>query len=118
MDVLPEIRRLHFVEHVSISELAKRFQLSRSTIRKHLNTLEEPAYPTRQHQPHLKLGAYTEPLKQWLESNAALPGKKRKRTAQRLYECLQMEGYAGGYSSVKCFVKTWKQSRKYSPSIK
>jgi hypothetical protein len=32
--------------------------LSRPTIRKHLNTVEEPVYPTRQHQPHLKLGAY------------------------------------------------------------
>jgi DNA-binding transcriptional ArsR family regulator len=58
MDVLPEIRRLHFVEGVTISDLAKQFKLSRPTIRKHLNTVEEPVYPTRQHQPHLKLGAY------------------------------------------------------------
>jgi len=60
MDVLPEIRRLHFVEGMTISDLAKQFNLSRPTIRKHLNTVEEPVYPTRQHQPHLKLGAYIE----------------------------------------------------------
>ena len=52
MDVIPEIRRLHFVEHVTISDLAKQFKLSRPTIRKHLNTIEEPVYPTRQHQPY------------------------------------------------------------------
>ena len=66
----------------------------------------------------MKLGAYIQQLTQWLESDAALPGKKRKRTAQRLYECLQVEGYVGGYSAVQRFVKTWKQSRTFSPSIK
>ena len=118
MDVLPEIRRLHFVEGVTISDLAKQFNLSRPTIRKHLNTVEEPVYPTRQHQPHLKLGAYIEQLTNWLETDAALPGKKRKRTAQRLYECLQVEGYVGGYSAVQRFVKAWKQARSSTPTIK
>ena len=118
MDVLPEIRRLHFVEGVTISDLAKQFKLSRPTIRKHLNTVEEPVYPTRQHQPHLKLGAYIEQLTNWLETDAALPGKKRKRTAQRLYECLQVEGYVGGYSAVQRFVKAWKQTRSSTPTIK
>ena len=50
MDVIPEIRRLHFVEKVTISDLAKQFKLSRPTIRKHLKTVEEPVYPTRQHE--------------------------------------------------------------------
>lgn len=118
MNVIPEIRRLHFVEGVSISELARRFQLSRPTIRKHLNTLEEPVYPTRQHQPHLKLGTYIQQLTQWLESDAALPGKKRKRTAQRLYQCLQVQGYVGSYSAVQRFVKAWKQSVTGNPAIK
>ncbi|MCQ8130599.1 ArsR family transcriptional regulator, partial [Methylomonas rivi] len=31
-----EIRRLHFVEKATVSELAKQFKLSRPTIRKHL----------------------------------------------------------------------------------
>ena len=118
MDVIPEIRRLHFVEHVTISDLAKQFKLSRPTIRKHLKTVEEPVYPTRQHQPYLKLGAFIEQLTTWLETDAALPGKKRKRTAQRLYECLQAEGYVGGYSAVQRYVKAWKASRSASPSIK
>ncbi|CAD6872202.1 ArsR family transcriptional regulator [Methylomonas fluvii] len=115
MDVIPEIRRLHFVENVTISDLAKQFKLSRPTIRKHLKTIEEPVYPPRQHQPHLKLGDFIEQLTTWLETDAALPGKKRKRTAQRLYECLQVEGYIGGYSAVQRYVKAWKASRSASP---
>lgn len=118
MDVIPEIRRLHFVEKVNISDLAKQFKLSRPTIRKHLKTVEEPVYPIRQHQPYLKLGAFIEQLTTWLETDVSLPGKKRKRTAQRLYECLQAEGYVGGYSAVQRFVKEWKRSRAASPSIK
>ena len=46
MDVLPEISRLHFVEGLTISDFAKQFKLSRPTIRKHLNTVEETVYPT------------------------------------------------------------------------
>jgi hypothetical protein len=35
MKVIVEIRRLHFVEHATVSHLAKRFKLSRPTIGKH-----------------------------------------------------------------------------------
>ena len=117
MEVIAEIRRLHFVKHVTVSDLAKQFKLSRPTIRKHLKTIKEPVYPTRQHQPHPKLGDYLDQLKSWLELDAALPSKRR-RTAQRLYECLQVEGYSGGYTAVQRYVKDWKQSRSGSPSIK
>jgi transposase len=117
MDMIAEIRRLHFVENETVSALAKTFKLSRPTIRKHLKTLEEPVYSTRQHQPHPKLGTYLDQLHAWLRNDAALPGKRR-RTAQRLYECLQVEGYLGGYSAVQRFVKDWKQAQTSSPTIK
>jgi transposase len=35
-----------------------------------------------------------------------------------LYECLQVEGYVGGYSAVQRFVKAWKQARSSTPTIK
>ena len=47
MDMIAEIRRLHFVENETVSAPAKTFKLSRPTIRKHLKTVEEPIYPTR-----------------------------------------------------------------------
>ena len=118
MEVITEIRRLHFVEKVTISDLSKQFKLSRPTIRKHLKTVEEPVYPTRQHQPHLKLGTFIEQLTTWLETDATLPGKKRKRTAQRLYECLQVEGYVGGYSAVQRYVKAWKSAHACQTALK
>ena len=104
LDMIAEIRRLHFVENGTVSALAKTFKLSRPTIRKHLKTVKEPVYPTRQHQPHPKLGAYLDLLQTWLKNDASLPGKRR-RTAQRLYEGLQVEGYLGGYTAVQRYVK-------------
>ncbi|WP_232056735.1 hypothetical protein [Methylomonas rhizoryzae] len=47
VEEVAEIRRLHFVEKVTVSELAKQFKLFRPTIRKHLHTLDEPVYPVR-----------------------------------------------------------------------
>jgi len=116
VEVVAEIRRLHFVEHVTVSELAKQFKLSRPTIRKHLHTLDEPVYPVRQSQPHPKLGPFRGQLEQWLEFDSRLPAKRR-RTAQRLFECLQVEGYLGGYCAVRRYVKAWKQAQSASPPV-
>jgi len=117
MDTIAEIRRLHFVENIKISELAKRFKLSRPTIRKHLKTIETPVYSSRKEQPHPKLGDYLNQLNDWLEKDAGLP-RKQRRTAQRLFECLQIEGYCGGYTAVQRHVRDWKRTRTKSPTIK
>lgn len=116
MDVIAEIRRRHFVEKETISSLSEAFKLSRPTIRKHLNTVIEPVYQ-RKHQPHPKLGLYHELLETWLENEAPMP-RKQRRTAQRLYEFLQVEGYCGGYTAVQRYVKRWKKKRVNSPAVK
>jgi DNA-binding transcriptional ArsR family regulator len=89
MDIIAEIRRRHFIENETITSLAEAFKLSRPTIRKHLKTIAEPVYQ-RQNQPHPKLGPFHEQLEDWLEQEAHLP-RKQRRTAQRLYECLQVD---------------------------
>ncbi len=116
VELIAELRRLHFVEKVNISELARRFQLSRPTVRKHLQTEGDPVYPTRRHQPYLQLGPYLDQLREWLEFDTSLP-RKRRHTAQRLFERLQVEGYRGGYSSIQRFVKEWKRARSETPKV-
>ena len=117
MEIIAEIRRLHFVEKVSISDLSEQFKLSRPTVRKHLNTTDEPVYPLRESQPYPKLGNYLDRLKSWLSIDAGLPAKRR-RTAQRLFECLQVEGYQGSYSAVQKYTQTWKQQQTANPTVK
>jgi transposase len=114
MDFIAEIRRRHFISDESISSIALSLNLSRTTVRKHLKTTEEPVYQ-RKNQFFPKLGAFQERLNHWLETESLLP-KKQRRTAQRLFEGLQEEGYRGAYDSVQRYVKHWKIGQKKTPS--
>jgi len=105
MDFIAEIRRRHFVSNEDISSIARSLNLSRTTVRKHLLTTEEPVYQ-RKNQTSPKLGDFQDRLKQWLEIESHLP-KKQRRSAQRLFEGLQAEGYRGAYDSVQRYVKYW-----------
>lgn len=44
--------------------------------------------------------------------------KRRRRTAQRLFECLQMEGYQGSYGPLQRFVLGWKLESGKQPVAK
>jgi predicted ArsR family transcriptional regulator len=57
MEVIAEIRRRHLVSKESISSIARDLNLSRPTVRKHLQTVEAPGY-VRQHQPAPKLDCF------------------------------------------------------------
>lgn len=64
----------------------------------------------RERQPAPKLGTHQSTLEAWLTQDSQRP-KGQRRTAQRLFEDLQREGYAGAYDSVQRFVKAWKARR-------
>ena len=109
MDLIAEIRRRHLVRHESISSIARDLKLSRPTVRKHCRTGTEPSYRRRQ-QPTPMLGAVQQTLETWLRTDRALP-KAQRRTARRLFEGLQAEGYRGAYDSVQRFVRRWKADK-------
>lgn len=115
MEVIAEIRRRHLVSKESISSIARDLNLSRPTVRKHLQTIEALGY-VRQHQPAPKLGCFQATLESWLQTERHLP-KAQRRTAKRLFEGLQSEGYRGAYDSVQRCVKQWK-SAQLAPSVK
>ena len=116
MDIIAEIRRRYHVSEESISSIARALGISRTTVRKHLDTLEEPTYK-RGNQAAPKLGAFIDLLTKWLEEEAKLP-RKQRRTAKRLFDGLKEEGYTGAYDSVQRFVKAWKAQHKSSPKVK
>lgn len=115
MEVIAEIRRRHLVSKESISSIARDLNLSRYTVRKHLQTVAEPVY-VRQQPPAPKLGDFQLVLEAWLKTERHLP-KGQRRTAQRLFEGLQAEGYRGAYDSIQRFVKQWKTTQT-GPTIK
>ncbi len=106
MDIIYEIRRRYSVQKQAVSTIAREMGLSRPTVRKHLNTVEEPKYERKQPASPM-LGKFESQLTDWLVEEAKLP-KQRRRSAHRLFEGLQEVGYQGAYDSVQRFVKRWK----------
>ena len=106
MESFAKLRRRHLVKKEPISAIARDLNVSRNTIKKYLKAEVEPVYH-RSHQPCPKLGDYRPQLEAWLEQDGLRP-KGQRRTARRLFEDLQREGYVGAYDSVQRFVKQWK----------
>ena len=109
METIGKLRRRHLVKGESISAIARDLNLSRNTVKKYLNAEADPVYQ-RESQPAPKLGAFQAILENWLEQDSQRP-RSQRRTARRLFEDLQREGYSGAYDSVQRFVKGWKAQR-------
>src|SRR5665213_1227883 len=109
METIGKIRRRHKVRGESISGIARDLNLSRNTVKKYLKAEIDPVY-RRARQPAPKLGVFQSGLETWLEQDGQRP-KGQRRSAQRLFEDLQREGYTGAYDSIQRFVKEWKAQR-------
>lgn len=96
-----------------MSSIARALKLSRPTVRKHCRSKTEPAY-RRQRQPLPVLGPYQAMLEGWLGTEWHLP-RSQRRTARRLFEGLQAEGYRGAYDSVQRLVRRWKVEQSGRP---
>jgi len=64
----------------------------------------------RKRQPVPKLGAYLATLDGWLELEEKLPARER-RTAQRMFEALRLEGYTGAVDAVRRHMREWERRR-------
>ena len=114
MAIIFEIRRRRRKQKQSISAIAREMGLSRPTVRKHLNTVDDPSYGRVQPLAP-KLSAFEIQLVTWLDEEAKLP-RQRRRTAHRLFEGLREIGYSGACDSVQRFVKRWK-SDHHGPKL-
>lgn len=111
METIGKIRRRRLVDHDSISQIARDLGLSRNTVKKALRAKADAPEYQRGHQPRPRLGAFLPLLDQWLEAEEKLPAREQ-RTAQRLYEALQIEGYSGAVDSVRRHVKVFYARRR------
>jgi len=111
VETIGKIRRRRLVQGESISAIARDLRLSRNTVKRALKA-EGAAFEYRRRvQPKPKLGPYLGKLEAWLKAEQQLPSRER-RTAQRLHEALQLEGYTGAVDGVRRYVKRFEQARR------
>src|SRR5262245_16985171 len=91
-----EIRRLRVQDRVSITEIGRRLDLDRKTIRRCLRATEWTAY-RRLPRSKTLLAAYADSLRE----RAPRVGY----SAQMLFQELRQRGYAGSYDTVKLFMQ-------------
>ena len=84
VDMIGKVKRMHFRDQISLSEIARRTGLSRNTVKKWVKTPTEvePCY-WRRAVPG-KLSAFTQALEQMLGADASRP-KAERRTAKALH---------------------------------
>ena len=105
METIRKIRLARHRDKRPIREIARKFNLSRNTVKKVLLSDETAFSYERKRQPRPKLGPFIETLTERLQKDSSLP-RKQQRTAQILFEELQRDGYQGGYDSVRRFVQS------------
>ena len=107
MNMLGRVRRLHYRDGLTISEIERRTGLTRKTIRKWLKAPEgvEPKY--RRQAGDTKITPFAERLTKLLETDARRPVRER-RTALKLHGILKAEGFEGDYSRVTEFIRRWR----------
>ncbi len=112
------IRKIRLAAHgsgKSIRQISRDLNLARNTVRKVLRSDATRFEYHRETVHRPKLGPFVELLTTWLEADLLLPAKQR-RTAQRMYDGLQDEGYRGAYDSVRRFVRVWRRKKQTIPT--
>jgi transposase len=115
VETIAKIRRYFFVEGKKIKEISRDLRISRNTVRKIIRNGVTENHYVREEQPCPQLGDFKERVEALLEEDKKRP-RRRRLTAQRLYELLQVEGYEGAYDSVQRYVKLWRSQSKKQPA--
>lgn len=108
METIAKIRRAYHRDKKSLRQIARDFNLARNTVRKIIRSDVTELHYERKVQPRPKLEPFQDRLTAALEEDQKKPPKQR-RTALLLFEMLQREGFAGGYDTVRRFVKGWRE---------
>lgn len=92
-----EIRRLHRLSGLSISDIAERLKVNRRTVRR---ALAQETFGARREPPRASL---LEPFKPYLRERL---NEFPKLSAKRLLEEIRRQGYPGGYTILKDYLQT------------
>ena len=113
--LLSVIRRWRLRDGLAIREIARRTGLSRTTIRKYLNSeIVEPKYAARKSAS--KLDSFEEKLTKWLETEPR-KNRKQRRNLRQMFGDLVALGYRGSYDRVAAFARKWRRQQREAALI-
>jgi transposase len=106
MAQLEDIRKMYFMEGLSIRELNRRTGIHRDTISKYLSSDEPqpPKYQSSKERNHPVLGPYIPMIKQILEEDKSRH-RKQRHTGTKILERLKDAGYTGGYTTITDYLR-------------
>ena len=105
------IRRLYYLEHQSGRHIAQMLGISRHSVAKALEVEVAPSYTLSKPRAAPQLGAYKARIEELLIENRRMP-KKQRYTAHKIFQLLQMEGYAGSEASVQGYAVHWRKTHR------
>lgn len=111
VETIAKIRRAYFQDGKSIKQICRDLRVSRNTVRKVVRSGVTELTYERSVQPQPKIGPWKAELDRMLEENARKP-KRDRLTRIRLFEELQVLGYAGGYDAVRRYAAAWAKSER------
>lgn len=113
MAQLEDIRKLYFMEGLSIREIHRKTGIHRDTISKYLSLDEAkpPKYKLTVEKNHPVLGPFIPMIKQILEDDKQRH-KKQRHTATKILEVLKGEGYTGGYTTLTDYLRKEHKKQK------
>lgn len=106
LETVAEIRENHFRDKVPIKVIARRWQISRNTVRKAIRGGPEAFIRAGKRQPKPKLGPWIGELERVLAERAELPMRKRP-TLTRIHEDLASLGCEASYDSIRRHAAAW-----------
>ena len=101
--------RLACADGMSQRAAAKRFNVSRDTVRKMLSFSSPPGYRRQSVPQRPKLDGFVAIIDGWLEGDRSVP-RKQRHTAKRVFDRLRTEhGFTGGYTIIKDYIREREQ---------
>ncbi|WP_439587825.1 IS21 family transposase [Hydrogenophaga sp.] len=116
MDMIGKVKRMHFRDRLSFSDIARRTGLSRNTVKKWVKAPAEVEPRYRRKAVAGKLSAFEEALVQMLRADARR-AKHERRTARALHTELKALGYEGGYSRLTDFIRAWREGEGQAVNV-
>lgn len=104
VDDYARIRYAFHTEHKKIREIVRKQHCSRRTVRQAVEEPQPPGYRLSQARPAPALDPWKTRIDALLTESANMP-RKQRFTAPRIFVLIRVEGFGGGESTVRAYVR-------------